>query len=234
MAAGLTESLVYNAKVTAISLENDQYSVVSSQGTFTAPKVIVAMSPAIMKHIQFSPGLPAARQAVHNGYTMGAVGKFFAAYNTPFWRSQWKSGQVIGDGNPIDVTFESYGQGQHFLMGFISHDNMRRLDNASREQIIEECTRNLVTYFGSQARTAMVDKGLMLWDKEPFSEGGPTGITAPGVLTSVRDALVAPVGGIHWAGTETATYWTGYMDGAVTSGYRAAAEVSAALVGARR
>jgi monoamine oxidase len=37
------------------------------------------------------------------------------------------------------------------------------------------------------------------------------------------------LGPIHWAGTETATVWSGYMDGAVSSGQRAAAEVLAAL-----
>ena len=36
-------------------------------------------------------------------------------------------------------------------------------------------------------------------------------------------------GHIHWAGTETATYWTGYMDAAVRSGERAARDVLAAL-----
>ncbi len=43
-------------------------------------------------------------------------------------------------------------------------------------------------------------------------------------------ALRAPVGRIHWAGTETSTYWNGYMDGAVRSGERAASEVLAALL----
>lgn len=32
---------------------------------------------------------------------------------------------------------------------------------------------------------------------------------------------------IHWAGTETATEWYAYMDGAVASGQRAASEASA-------
>ncbi|HEY8637717.1 MAG TPA: FAD-dependent oxidoreductase, partial [Solirubrobacteraceae bacterium] len=36
--------------------------------------------------------------------------------------------------------------------------------------------------------------------------------------------LRAPVGRIKWAGTETADYWVGYMDGALRSGERAAAE----------
>jgi hypothetical protein len=41
--------------------------------------------------------------------------------------------------------------------------------------------------------------------------------------------LRAPVGRVHWAGTETATIWNGYIDGAVRSGSRAAAEVLDAL-----
>ena len=45
-------------------------------------------------------------------------------------------------------------------------------------------------------------------------------------------ALRAPVERIHWAGTETATVWTGYMDGAVQAGKRAASEVLARLVSA--
>jgi len=33
------------------------------------------------------------------------------------------------------------------------------------------------------------------------------------------------VNGIHFAGTETAEYWTGYMDGAIRSGERVASEI---------
>lgn len=51
----------------------------------------------------------------------------------------------------------------------------------------------------------------------------------PGVMTEYARALRAPFDRIHWAGTETATVWTGYMDGAVQSGQRAAAEVLAQL-----
>ena len=47
----------------------------------------------------------------------------------------------------------------------------------------------------------------------------------PGVYTQYGPALKAPIGRIHWAGTETSGYWNGYMDGAVRSGERAAAEV---------
>jgi monoamine oxidase len=51
----------------------------------------------------------------------------------------------------------------------------------------------------------------------------------PGTLLAYGAALRPPVGRVHWAGTETSTYWNGYMDGAVRSGERAAAEVIAGL-----
>ena len=47
----------------------------------------------------------------------------------------------------------------------------------------------------------------------------------PGTLTEYGPLIAKPVGRIHWAGTETSTYWHGYMDGAVRSGERAASEV---------
>jgi monoamine oxidase len=45
------------------------------------------------------------------------------------------------------------------------------------------------------------------------------------VLLDFGTAIRKPVGRIHWAGTETSSWWNGYMDGAVRSGERASAEV---------
>ena len=67
------------------------------------------------------------------------------------------------------------------------------------------------------------------WAQEPWSRGCPVGLCGPQVLSQYGAALAAPVGRLHFAGTETATRWTGYMDGALTSGDRAAAEVLARL-----
>ena len=66
-------------------------------------------------------------------------------------------------------------------------------------------------------------------DAGRFSRGGPVGILGPGTLTTYGPALRQPVRRVHWAGTETAIYWNGYMDGAVSSGKRAARECIDAL-----
>jgi len=83
-------------------------------------------------------------------------------------------------------------------------------------------------YFGEAARTptGYVEKD---WTDDPWTKGCPTGHTPPGVLSRYGPALRRATGRVHWAGSETSTYWQGYMDGAVRSGERAAAEALAAL-----
>jgi monoamine oxidase len=50
----------------------------------------------------------------------------------------------------------------------------------------------------------------------------------PQLLSSFGEDIRQPVGRIHWAGTETATEWMGYLDGALQSGIRVAEEIISA------
>jgi monoamine oxidase len=87
---------------------------------------------------------------------------------------------------------------------------------------------NLTAYFGAEAGQAR-DYFESDWPAERWSRGGPVGFAPPGVLLAYGPALRQPFLNIHWAGTETSTYWAGYMDGAVRSAKRAVGEVLQAL-----
>ncbi|MEM9492825.1 MAG: FAD-dependent oxidoreductase, partial [Myxococcota bacterium] len=83
-----------------------------------------------------------------------------------------------------------------------------------------------VDLFGQDAREPL-DYAEMNWSDERYNVGcGPR--LPPGLLTDYGAALRAPAGRLHWAGTETAMIWNGYMEGAVRAGRRAAEEVLAA------
>jgi monoamine oxidase len=69
----------------------------------------------------------------------------------------------------------------------------------------------------------------MDWTAEAWTRGCPVGHTGRNVLRRLGPALRKSNGLLHWAGTEVATYWNGYMDGAVRSGEAAAKEVRAKL-----
>ena len=87
-----------------------------------------------------------------------------------------------------------------------------------------ELTQSLARYFGKDARepTEIVEQD---WSAEEWTRGCPVGVVPPGVLTTFGTTLRQPVGRLHWAGTETATVWNGYLEGALEAGERAAREV---------
>jgi monoamine oxidase len=93
---------------------------------------------------------------------------------------------------------------------------------AARRTAIVDGLRRM---FGDRARQ-VIDYVECDWATVPTIAGCVSPLP-PGVLTGYGPALTAPVGRIHWAGTETSAIWNGYMDGAVRAGQRVAGEIVA-------
>ncbi|WP_433237887.1 flavin monoamine oxidase family protein [Actinomadura nitritigenes] len=230
LAAKLGDIVRYNTAVRSISTDGGGVTVAADGLTVSAKRVVVAMSPAIAGKIDFSPALPAARAQLMQRYPMGSVCKFVAVYDTPFWRADGLTGQAVSDSGAIDATFDNSPPdgSRGIMMGFMNQANIRKLDGASADEVRAAGLASFATFFGDKAESP-VRTAFQRWDNETWSGGGPVGVAPPGVLTGFGEALRAPCGPIHWAGTETSDYWTGYMDGAVRSGERVAKEVDAAL-----
>lgn len=230
LAATLGDRVVLGAPVRTIARSGSKYVVTADGITVTAGKVVVAVPPPIAARITYDPLLPAARDQLTQRLPMASVGKAIAIYDTPFWRADGLNGQVVSDTGVISSTFDNSPPDASFgaLMGFIEADEARRLDAASEAEVRAAVLKDYTTYFGAKAAspTSFV---LQRWNNEAYTRGGPVSIAAPGVLTRYGPALREPVGGIHWAGTETSMYWMGFMDGAVRSGERVAKEVLAVL-----
>ena len=226
MAEGLAGSVVLDAAVTKIADHEDGLHVTSAKGTWHAPYAIVAMSPALAAHVEFSPALPEARGELHRSMPMGAVIKCLAVYERPFWRDRGLAGEVASDASPLSPVFDASppDDSRGVLAGFFEGDAARERSGRSAGERQATVVQELVRYFGAEAGEP-IDYADADWPAEKWSGGGYAGIAGPGVLTRCGPALREPCGRIHWAGTETATRWAGYMDGAVSSGERAAAEV---------
>ena len=78
-------------------------------------------------------------------------------------------------------------------------------------------------YFGKRAAEP-IDFVEQDWSAEEWTRGCYGAHMAPGVLTQSPRRCASPWR-VHSAGTETASVWSGYMDGALAGGERAAAEV---------
>ena len=204
--------------------------VVSDRYVNRARRVIVALPPALAGRIQYEPALPALRDGLTQRMPQGHLVKVQAIYERPFWRADGLNGTSISDVGPCNVTFDSSPRSGSpgALLGFVGGDEARRFARLSAPERRRAALASLARAFGPRALEP-IDYLEADWASDPYSRGCPVGIAPPGVLTTYGAALREPVGRIHWAGTETSTYWNGYMDGAVRSGERAAREVLQAL-----
>jgi monoamine oxidase len=210
-----------------------RHIVVKADGiAVEAKRVIVAVPPQLAAEIHYEPGLPGRHRELLRRRPMGAVMKPQAIYAEPFWRRDGLSGESLKEGGPVSLTLDNTpqpGRTPGVLLGFIGGGNARRWTSRPPAQLKKAILQNLVEVFGAQA-AAPLDYFNSDWVKEEWTRGCPVAYAPPGVLTNYGIAAREPFRRIHWAGTETATFWQGYMDGAVRSGERAAREVLAALV----
>jgi monoamine oxidase len=113
-------------------------------------------------------------------------------------------------------------------MGFMGGRSWRRYQTATAADRRTAVLQDFAAAFGPKALSP-VDYFEQDWVEERWTRGGPTSVLGPGTLVDFGRKVTEPVGAVHWAGTETAGYWNGYMDGAISSGKRAAREVLAKL-----
>lgn len=197
---------------------------------YRARRAILTLPKPLLGRIDYSPPLPAAHDQILQRQPMGSVVKCNAIYTRPFWREQGLSGAATSDTGPIRITYDNSPPSGRpgVLVGFMEGDDSRRFYGASVAARRAAALGSFARYFGEQARhpTSYLD---MAWAQEPFTRGAYGSYNPPGVLTSLFDATVDPVGPLHFAGADTSALWPGYMDGAIRSGERAAAEALARL-----
>jgi monoamine oxidase len=199
-------------------------------GDVRARRVVLAMPPVLTARIAYAPALPGFRDQLTQRMIQGAVWKVMAVYPEPFWREEGLSGQALSDTGPVALTFDNSPPdgSPGVLLGFLEAEEARQaglLDPAERRRRVLDAFGRL---FGPRARTPerYIERS---WAEEEWTRGCYGCYLPTGGWTGFGRALRAPVGPLHWAGAETATVWSGYMDGAVRSGERAAAEALAAL-----
>lgn len=207
----------------------DGVKVQTDNGNWEGQRAIIAIPPLLPK-IEFSPALPQPKSRFNDHMNMGSAIKFWVAYERPFWREQDFNGLVARDDCPctpvMDVT--PTGTDLGVLAGFFDGDHAVRHGDMSSEDRRDIVLEMLAEHFSEQARSPIeyVDAD---WTAEEWSRGCYGACAPPGTFSHYGEWLRKPTGPITWAGTETSPVWTGYIEGAIRSGERAAAEVMTIL-----
>ncbi len=226
MARDLARRVVLRSPVRRIQQSRHGVRVVSDRLTVTAKRVIVAIPPTLAGRIDYTPNLPQSRDALMQRVPQGSLIKVAAVYDKPFWRDRGLTGQALCPETFVTATFDdSPPDGSPgVVFGFIGGDKARAFKRLSKTDQRTTVLGEYATFFGDEAKSPK-DFFITAWTDDKWSRGCPVGIYGPGTMLAYGDQIRQPVGRIHWAGTETSTYWNGYMDGAVRSGERAAAEI---------
>lgn len=230
LAAELGERVVLGAPVRRIEQDADGVTVHTDRGAFRGKHVVVAVPPTLAGRIDYTPALPGNRDALTQRYAMGATIKCLATYEKPFWRGRGLSGEVTCAGGPVTVVFDNSPADGSLgtLLGFVVGGPARELGARPADERKRAVLTAFTRFFGKEAAEP-IDYVEQDWSAEPWTRGCPTGTMSPGTMTLYGPALRAAVGRIHWAGTETASQYCGYMEGAVESGERVAKEIGARL-----
>ncbi len=226
LAEDLGDVVTLGAPVRRIEHGLDHVVVESDGASVRAARVIVAIPPTLTGRIVYDPPLPGRRDQLTQRMPQGTVIKCMALYEKPFWRERGLSGEATSDVGPVKVAYDNSppdgrpGVLLGFLEGRVGRELGRATEAERRAAVVECFTR----FFGPDAAEPYryIERS---WAEEEWTRGCYGCYFGPGGWTSYGSALRQPIGPIHWAGSETATVWLGYMDGAVQSGERAAREV---------
>ncbi|XP_029786114.1 amine oxidase [flavin-containing] A [Suricata suricatta] len=195
--------------------------------------VISAIPPTLTAKIHFKPELPSERNQLIQRVPMGAIIKCMMYYKEAFWKKKDYCGCMIIEDEeaPISITLDDTKPDGSLpaIMGFILARKAERLAKLHKEIRKRKICELYAKVLGSQEALHPVHYEEKNWCEEQYSGGCYTAYFPPGIMTQYGRVIRQPVGRIYFAGTETATQWSGYMEGAVEAGERAAREVLNAL-----
>ena len=230
LAKRLGDAVALDAPVRRIEQQDGGVLVHTKRGTVRARRVVVAAPPPMVLGIEWFPRLPTRRLNLLRRMDMGQLMKCDAVYETPFWREAGLNGFGINDSGAARAVFDNSPPDgtPGVLLAFVGGSTWRTYGPLSTKERREAVLQGFAAMFGDQALKP-IEYTEQDWTKEQWTRGGPTAVHAPGTLVDFGPAIRQVFGRVHWAGTETATYWSGYMDGAVRAGERAAVEVGERL-----
>ncbi len=193
--------------------------------TITADRVICTLPFPVLKDIEVSPAFPEDKQRAINELKLTPVTRTYLQFRTRVWEQVGFSGYGLTD-LPIQNTYSptltqdgtsgiltSYAGGQRAL-------DLSAMSERDRQSFVLRQMGNLFSGLdsGYEGGTSQI------WHEDQFARGA-FAYFEPGQMTTLLPIAQRPEGRVHFAGEHTSA-WHGWMNGALESGNRAAAEVN--------
>jgi monoamine oxidase len=208
----------FGQPVTAIQNEDKTVSVTTTDQQFKTGIVISTLPPKLLdEYINFTPSLPASvTDLIPATQTWMAESiKVALTYDRPFWRDDNTSGTIMSNVGPITEMYDhSDQQASHFALKGFMQEAYHSISKQERRELV---VNQLQKFYGDRA-TSFNTYQELVWKDEPYTFAEYYDHILPHQHNGeaiFREAFWD--GLLLLAGSETASAFPGYMDGAVES-----------------
>jgi len=193
--------------------------------TITADRVICTLPFPVLKEIEITPALPEDKQQAIRDLKLTPVTRTFQQFRKRVWEQSGLSGYGITDleiQNTYSPTLSQTGS-RGILTAYTGGQRALDLSAMSESDRQSFVLRKMGSVF-SNLNGAYQSGVSQIWHEDEFARGAFT-YFEPGQMATLLPIAQRSEGRIHFAGEHTSA-WHGWMNGALESGNRAAAEVN--------
>ena len=230
LAAPLGPRLMLNTEVVAVSHRGRDVRISVKDGRaltqMVADYVLFAAPATLLRRIPITPALPTHQHEAISKLKYGRGTKTLLQYARRFWRAPSRP-RAFGSAMPLGAVWEASEEqrGQTGILALLAGGSASDLTRTiTAKEGVAGFTAAL-DWLGSRDAT-MVASHQTVWEADPWARGGYAFFDAT-YDPALRPWLARPAGRLFFAGEHTSIKWQGYMNGAVESGRRAAAEIDA-------
>ena len=197
----------------------------SRRSELSADYLVVTLPASTLRHVVFSPSLPDAQHEAIAHLRYGPATRLLVQFDRRFWRRRRRP-SAFGTQQPTGAVWDAndHLRSRAGILSFLAGGSA----SASTQDLLAEkgvaAAVEHVRWLGRPAR--VLASHVFTWERDRWAGGGYA-VFDPAFDPLWRDWLARPAGRVVFAGEHTSLRWQGYMNGAVESGQRAAAEIAA-------
>ena len=230
LAARLGDRIQLGTELVAVSVRGRFVHATVKRGRTSSPVtsdyLVLALPASVLRRVPITPALPAHQHQAIANLKYGRATKTLLQFSRRFWRAPGRprafgsplpygaiwEGNEEQAGRPGILTLLAGGTASDQTQTMVAKDGIGRFADG-------------LAWLGSE-RAELVASRQIVWETDPLARGGYA-FFDPSFDPALREWLARPAGPLFFAGEHTSIRWQGYMNGAVESGRRAAAEIAA-------
>src|SRR5207244_6554033 len=197
-----------------------------SVSQLTCDYAVLALPASILRRVPITPPLPAQQHEAISRLRYGRATKTLLQFSRRFWRGAGRP-RAFGSDLPFGAVWDG-NEEQRGRAGILSLLAGGSASDATQALVAKDGMRALASqldWLGSSGAELRQSRRVV-WETDPWARGGYAYFD-PAFDPALRQWLARPFGRLFFAGEHPSFRWPGYVDGAVESGRRAAAEIEA-------